>query len=154
MHHLFPYREGWRREAGIGKAAHCDPINACVLVALPKYVAAAVGAEMEPDLESTVRITLINLVVAYDPNLAFRISATGMDDGPGAPLTSPTMTHIHSFRLTRGDHPKRAAMALRRSLHRSLPSRSNAQHRVYRCFIIHQQHRNSSVPGTSRLRRP
>jgi hypothetical protein len=60
-------------------------------------------------------------------HLGFRIGAAGMDDGPGAALTSPTMTHIHSFRLTRGDHPKRAAMTLRRSLlvarHHDCPKR-------------------------------
>jgi hypothetical protein len=59
---------------------------------------------MEPDLEAAIRVTLINSVVALDPNLAFLIGAAGMDDGPGAALTSPTMAHIHPFRLTRGDY--------------------------------------------------
>src|SRR5260370_24364100 len=61
---------------------------------------------MKADLEAAVRVTLINLVVALDPTLAFRISTAGMDDGPGAALTSPTMKHIRSFGLTRCDYPK------------------------------------------------
>jgi hypothetical protein len=32
------------------------------------------SAEVETDLEAGVRVTLINLVVALDPNLAFRVS--------------------------------------------------------------------------------
>jgi hypothetical protein len=52
---------------------------------------------MKADLEAAIRVTLVNLVVALDPNLAFRISPTGMDYGPGAALTSSTMTYIHSF---------------------------------------------------------
>jgi hypothetical protein len=54
-------------------------------------------------VEAAVRFTLVNLVVALDLHLGFRIGAVGMDDGPGAALTSPTMTHIHSFRLTRSE---------------------------------------------------
>jgi hypothetical protein len=60
---------------------------------------------VKSDLETAVRVTLINPVVALDPNLAFQISAAGMDDGPGAALTSPTMAHVHAFRLARGDYP-------------------------------------------------
>jgi hypothetical protein len=41
---------------------------------------------MKPDLETAIRVTLVNLVVALDPNSGFRISAAGMDDGPGAAL--------------------------------------------------------------------
>jgi hypothetical protein len=44
---------------------------------------------MKADLEAAVRVTLINLVVALDPNLGFRISAAGMDDGSGAALSTP-----------------------------------------------------------------
>src|SRR5260370_6102640 len=83
---------------------------------VPRSGAAAIRAEVEADLEAAVRVTLINLVVALDPNLAFRVSAAGMDDRPRAALTSPTTTHIYPLRLPRGDYPKRAAMALRRSL--------------------------------------
>jgi hypothetical protein len=71
---------------------------------------------MKADLEAAVSVTLVNLVVALDPNLAFLISTAGMDDSPGARLTSPTMTHIRSRWLPRGNYPKRAATALRRSL--------------------------------------
>jgi hypothetical protein len=79
---------------------------------------------MKADLEAAVRVTLINLVVALDPNLAFRISAAEMDDGPGAALTSPTMTHVHSFRLPRGDYPEASRNGIAPfSLHR-LPTPS------------------------------
>jgi hypothetical protein len=54
--------------------------------------------------------------------LAFWISAAGMDDGSGAPLTSSTMIHMNAFRLARGDYPKRAAVAFPRP---SYPSRVN-----------------------------
>jgi hypothetical protein len=49
------------------------------------------------------------------------VSAAGMDDRSGATLACSTMTHVHSLWLTRGDYPKRAAMALCCSLHRLLP---------------------------------
>ena len=71
---------------------------------------------MKTDLEAAIRITLINLVVAFNPNTAFRKSAAGVDDGSSTALTSPTMTDIHSFRLSKSDYSKRAAVALRRSL--------------------------------------
>jgi hypothetical protein len=88
MHHLFPHREGRRREARIGEAAHRDPVDVGVFVTFPKNVAAcpfeqpvprsgaaAVRAEMKTDLEAAVRrITLINPIVALDPNLAIRVS--------------------------------------------------------------------------------
>jgi hypothetical protein len=92
---------------------------------------------MEADLETAIGVTLIDLAVALDPNLAFRISAAGMDDGPGAALTSPTMADIHSFRLPRGNYPKRAAMALRRSLHRLPPEFTLS---VYVTFAIGVEH--------------
>jgi len=82
MHHLFPHREGWRREVRIGEAAHRDPVDVGVFVAFPEHVAAAVRAEMKTDLEAAVRVTLVNLVVALDPNLGFRIGAVGMDNDP------------------------------------------------------------------------
>jgi len=86
MHHLFPHREGWRWEVRIGEAAHRDPVDVGVFVAFPEHVAAAVRAEVKADLEAAVRVTLINLVVALYPNLAFRVGAAGMDDSPGAAL--------------------------------------------------------------------
>jgi hypothetical protein len=45
---------------------------------------------MKADLEPAVAVALINLVVGLDPNLAFRIMGAGMDDGPGAALTTAT----------------------------------------------------------------
>jgi hypothetical protein len=45
---------------------------------VPRSGAAAIRAEVEADLEAAGRVTLINLVVALDPNLAFRISAPGI----------------------------------------------------------------------------
>ena len=97
MLHLFPRRVGWRREVRIGEATDRDLVGVRVPVALPEDVAAcpfgqpvprsgaaAIWAEMKAHLEAAVRATLINLVVALDPNLAFRISAAGMGDGSGA----------------------------------------------------------------------
>jgi hypothetical protein len=55
---------------------------------VPRSLAAAVRAEIKTDLEAAVRISLIDLIVALDPNFALRISAAGMDDAPGAALTS------------------------------------------------------------------
>jgi hypothetical protein len=45
---------------------------------------------MKEDLKSAARVTLINPLVTLDPVLAFRIRASGMDDGLGAALTTPT----------------------------------------------------------------
>ena len=61
MHHLFPHREGWRREVRIGEAAHRDPVDVGVPIALPKHGAAAIRAEMKPDLEAAVGISLLIL---------------------------------------------------------------------------------------------
>ena len=94
------HTEGWQQDVWTGKTAHRDTVDVGVLVAFPEHVAAAIRAEMKADLEAAVGVPLINLIVALDPNLAFWISAAGMDDGPGAPLTSPTMTHIHPLWLT------------------------------------------------------
>ena len=110
VHYLLPHREGWRREVWIRETAHRDPVDVGVFVALPEHVAAAIRAEVKADLEAAIGVTLINLVVAFDPNSAFRISAAGMDDSLGAALTRSTMTHIHSLGFARGGYPKRAAM--------------------------------------------
>jgi hypothetical protein len=77
---------------------------------VPRSGAAVIRAETKADLEAVIRVSLMNLVVALDPNLAFRISAAGMDDSLGAALTRSTMTHIHSLGFARGGYPKRAAM--------------------------------------------
>jgi len=100
MHHLLPHREGWRREVRISETAHRDPVYVEVFVAFPEHVAAAIRAKMKTDLEAAVGVPLINLIVALDPNLSFWISAAGMDDGPGATLTRPTMTHLDPLWLT------------------------------------------------------
>jgi hypothetical protein len=76
---------------------------------VPRSGAAVIRAETKADLEAVIRVSLIN-VVALDPNLAFRISAAGMDNSLGAALTRSTMTHIHSLGFARGGYPKRAAM--------------------------------------------
>ena len=91
----FSRRVGWRRKVRIGEAAHRDPVDVgvrspsqktllparsgsqCHEVVLPQF-------GQKADLEAAVCVTLINLVVALDPNLAFRISAAGMGDGSGA----------------------------------------------------------------------
>src|SRR5215471_327357 len=100
MHHLFPHREGRRREVRIGETAHCDAEYVGVFVAFPEHVAAAIRAEIKADLKAAVGVTFIDLVVALDPNLAFWIRAAGMDDGSGATLACPTMTHIHPLWFT------------------------------------------------------
>ena len=74
MHRLFPRRVGWRREIGIGEAAHRDPLDVGVPIALPKDVAAcpfgqpvplsgaaAIRAKMKADLKAAVGITLAYL---------------------------------------------------------------------------------------------
>src|SRR5260370_16286877 len=78
---------------------------------VPRSGAAAIRAEVEADLEAAVRVTLINLVVALDPNLAFRVSAAGMDDRPRAALPSPTTRHIYPLRLPPTNSPQPPALA-------------------------------------------
>ena len=73
-HHLFPRRVGWRREVKVGEAAHRDPVDVGVPVAIPKDVAsypfgqpvplsgaAAIRAEMKADLKAAVGISLLIL---------------------------------------------------------------------------------------------
>jgi hypothetical protein len=55
---------------------------------------------MEADFHAAGSVALVNIVIALDPNLAFRIGATGMDDGSGPTLTRPTMTNIDELRFT------------------------------------------------------
>jgi len=95
MHHLLPHREGWRREVRISETADRDPVDVGVFVAFPEHIAAAIRTEMK-----SVGVTFIDLIFALDPNLSFWISAAGMDDGPGATLTRPTMTHLDPLWLT------------------------------------------------------
>jgi hypothetical protein len=121
MHCLFPDGQSRRRKVGISEASDRDAIAVGASVAFRKNVASAIRAEMEADFSAAGSVPLINVVIALDPNLAFRIGAAGMDHGPRAALTRPTMTNIDELRLTRGDEPKRTAMALCRSLHILFP---------------------------------
>jgi len=122
MHCLFPDRQSRRRKVRVGEASDRDAIAVGASVAFRKNVASALRAEMEADFQAAGSVALVNIVIALNPNLAFRIRAAGMDDGTRSTLTRPTMTNIDELRLTRGDEPKRTAMALCRSFHILFPA--------------------------------
>jgi hypothetical protein len=52
---------------------------------------------MKADLDATVRVTLVDLVIALDPNLGLRLSAAEIDDGP-VPPAGPLVSFQHSER--------------------------------------------------------
>jgi hypothetical protein len=64
---------------------------------VPRSDAAAIREEVEADLEAAIRVTLVNLVIALDPNLGLRLSAAEIDDGP-VPPAGPLVTFQHSER--------------------------------------------------------
>src|SRR5271165_3857117 len=122
VHRLFPARRGRHREIGISEAADRYAASRRAAIAFPEYTAAAVGAEMKADLEPAVGDPAVDLVLAFDPHLAFRPEAAVMNDGTGAALAGLAMTDIDAVRLPRRDRPQLSAMTLRDPLHLVLPN--------------------------------
>src|SRR6266478_5391671 len=70
---------------------------------------------------AAVGIALVDLALAFEPDLVFPIARAGVEGGAGAAPAGLAMAEVNPLRLARGDHPQLAAMAFRRPLHRSPP---------------------------------
>jgi hypothetical protein len=119
---LLPYRIAWRREGRPIECPYRDPADRRIAVAFPIERAAAIRAEVKPDAMAAVGIAFIDPALAVEPHPLFQIGCAKMERGAGSALARLAMAQINPFRLTRGDHAKRAAMALTGSFHLSHPS--------------------------------
>jgi hypothetical protein len=89
-----------------------------VAISLPIERAAAIRAEMKSNPITAVGVALVNLPLTVEPDPLFRITRTEMETGAGAALARLAVAQINSIRFTRGNHSKRAAVALPDLFHR------------------------------------
>ena len=106
----------------VGEAADRDAAVRRVAFAFPEDAGAAIWAEMKADLEPAVAFPSVDLVLTFNPHLAFQPTATIMYDRAGAALAGLAMTDIHAFGLSRRNCPQLTAMAFGDSLHVVLPN--------------------------------
>src|SRR5579862_6710172 len=69
VHVLFEDRRGGRWQIRADESPARDPATERVAVALPIEVAAAIRAEIEPDVGAAIGTALEDLVVALDPHV-------------------------------------------------------------------------------------
>jgi hypothetical protein len=72
---------------------------------------------MKADLEAAVGYPTIDLVLAFDPHLAFQPAAAVMNNRAGAALVGLAMTELHALGLSERDCPQLTAVALGDPLH-------------------------------------
>src|SRR5258707_343234 len=94
-----------------------NPAVCGVAVAFPVQVAAAIRAEIKADPIAAVRAALVDLALAFEPHLVFRVARAEMEGGAGAPPAGLAMAEIDALRLARGDNLERSAMAFGRPFH-------------------------------------
>src|SRR5258705_4602722 len=117
MHRLLPDRIARRREGGDIERADRDPTHRRVAVAFPVQVAAAIRAEIKADPIAAVGAALVDLALAFEPHLLFRVARAEMEGGAGAPPARLAMAEIDALRLARRDYFERSAMAFGRPFH-------------------------------------
>src|SRR5262249_19048354 len=105
--------------------ANRDAADRRVAVALPIEVAAAIGTEIKTDLVAAIRAARKDVALALEPDALLQIGRAEMKGGAGAPPAGLAMAEIDSLRLAGGDDLDPPAMALRRSLCRSLLHRTH-----------------------------
>src|SRR5260370_31095746 len=103
MHRLFPDRIARRRERHDIERADRDAADRRVAVTLPLQIAAAIRAEIKADPIAAVGAALVDLALAFEPDLVLAIARAGMEGAAGAAPAGPAVTEIHPLRLTRGD---------------------------------------------------
>ena len=75
MHRLLPAGGGRCREILVREAADSDAAGRRAAIAFPEDAGAAIRAEMKADLEAAVGYPTVDLVLAFDPHLAFQPAA-------------------------------------------------------------------------------
>src|SRR5579862_8875199 len=102
VHVFFENRGGRRRQIRADKGPARDPAPRRVAVAFPIEVAAAIRAEIEPDVGAAVGPALEDFVFALDPHLCPWPGGAEMEGRAGAALARLAVTEIDPLRLARG----------------------------------------------------
>ena len=126
VHPFFPDRIAGRRKRRGVKRAHCDSADSRVAVSFPIESAAAIRAEMKSNAIATVGVALVDLPLAVEPHLLFRIRRAEVEGSAGAALASLAVAQVDPIRFTCGNYSKRAAVALPDPFHHSSPASANA----------------------------
>jgi hypothetical protein len=72
---------------------------------------------MKSNAITAVGVALVDLPLAVEPHLLFRIRRAEMEGGTCAALARLAVAQVDPFRITRGDDAKRATVALSGSFH-------------------------------------
>jgi hypothetical protein len=67
---------------------------------------------MKSNAIATVGVALVNLPLTVEPHPIFRITRTEMESGTSPTLARLAVAQIHPIGFTRGNHSKRASVAL------------------------------------------
>ena len=112
MHRFLKDRVAGRRKCRCLERTHCNSADLGVAVPLPIEGGAATRTKMKSDAVAAVGIALVDLPLAVEPHPLFGIRRTEMESRAGAALASLAVAQINSIGFTRGNHSKRAAVAL------------------------------------------
>ena len=75
---------------------------------------------------ATVGVALVDVPLAVEPHLLYRIRRAEVEGSAGAALASLAVAQVHPIRFTCGNYSKRAAVALPDPFHYSPPVSANA----------------------------
>src|SRR5215472_2096408 len=112
---VLPLGIGRQWEMRIGKAAHSDSTYSRIAIAFQINIAAAFRTEMKADAITAVAAPLINLALAFEPDLVFQVSRAEVKGRASPALASLAVAQVHLLRIARGDRPERSTMAFCRS---------------------------------------
>ena len=108
-------------KAEVSNAPTRDAADGGVAVSFQVHRAAAVRAEMKSNAIVSVGVALLDLPLAVEPYLLFRIRRAEVEGSAGAALASLAVAQVDPIRFTCGNYSKRAAVALPRLFHQVLP---------------------------------
>src|SRR5260370_7934799 len=95
MHRLFPDRIARRWERHDVECADRDAADGRVAVAFPVQIAAAIRAEIKADPIAAIGAALVDLALAFEPDLVLAIARAGMEGGAGAAPAGLAVAHIN-----------------------------------------------------------
>jgi hypothetical protein len=108
---------------------------------------------MKSNAIATVGVALVDLPLAVEPHLLYRIRRAEVEGSAGATLASLAVAQVHPIRFTGGNYSKGAAVALPRLFHHSSPASANASladllgcRRALRSTRIPAKHRSVVAP--------
>jgi hypothetical protein len=90
---------------------------------------------MKSNAIATIGVALVDLLLAVEPHLLFRIRRAEVEGSAGAALASLAVAQIDPIRFSCGNYSKRAAVALPNPFHHSSPASANASLAIFSATV-------------------